>query len=86
MYKTAYGLSPAYLTDLISKHVPFQSLRFRDADLFYVPRTFFKYGDRRFGVCGRLLWYNLSEHIKNANSVSQFKRLLKTHFFTVCFS
>ena len=46
MYKTAYGLSPAYLTDLISKHVPSRSLRSRDADLFYVPRKFSKYGDR----------------------------------------
>ena len=35
MYKTAKSLSPAYLTDLISKHVPFRSLSFRDANLFY---------------------------------------------------
>ena len=40
MYKTTYGLSPAYLTDLISKHVPSRSLRARDADLFYVPLRF----------------------------------------------
>ena len=86
MYKTAYGLSPAYLTDLISKHEPFRSLRSRDADHFIVPRTFSKYGDRKFGVCGSLLWNNLPEQIKNADSVSQFKRLLKTHLFTVCFS
>ena len=86
MHKTAYGLSPAYLTDLISKHVPSRSLRSRDADLFYVPHTFSKYGDHRFDVCGPLLWNNLPEHIKNANSVSQFKRSVKTHLFTVCFS
>ena len=58
MYKTAndlYGPLPAYLTDLIFKHVPSRSLRFREADLFYVPRTFSKYGDRRFGLCGPLL-------------------------------
>ena len=81
MYKTAYGLSHAYLTDLIFKHVPSH-----DADLFYVPRTFSKYGDRRFGVCGLLLWNNWPEYIKNNDSVSQFKRLLKTPLFTVCFS
>ena len=50
MYKTAYGLSLAYLTDLISKHMASRSLRSRDADLFYDPRTFSKYDDRRFGV------------------------------------
>ena len=51
MYKTAYGLSPAYLNDLISKHVPSRSLPSRDVDLFYVPCTFSKYGKPRFGVC-----------------------------------
>ena len=85
MYKTANGLSPAYFTDLISTHVPSRSLRSSNADLFYAPCTFSKY-DRKFGVCGPLLWNNLPEHIKNADAVSQFKRLLKAHLFTVCFS
>ena len=52
MYETIYRLSPTYLTDLISKHVLSRSLRSHDTDLFYVPRTFSKYDDRRFGVCG----------------------------------
>ena len=86
MYKTAYGLSPAYVTDLICKYVPSRSLRSRDADFFYVLRTFSKYGDRRFGVCGPLLWNNLPEYLKNTDFVSQFKRLLKIHLFTMCFS
>ena len=64
MYKTAYGLSSAYLTNLISILVSSRFLRSRDADLFSVPRTFSKYGDRRFGVCGPLLWNNLPEHPK----------------------
>ena len=51
MYKTVYVFLPAYLTDLISKHVPSQSLSSLDADLFYIPRTFSKYGDSRFDVC-----------------------------------
>ena len=86
MYKTACGLSSAYLTDLISKHVPSRSLRSRDADLFNVLCTFSKHGDRRIGVGGPLFSNNLPEHIKNANSVSRFKRLLKTHVSTMCFS
>ena len=86
MYKTAYGLSPAYSTDLISKHVPSQYLRSCNADLFYVPCTFSKYGDQRFVACGPLQRNNLLEHIKNADSVSQFKRLLKPQLFIACFS
>ena len=70
MYKTSCSHSPAYLTDLISKYVPSRSLLSRDADLFYVPRTFFKYGDRRFSVCESLLCKNLPDHIKNADLVT----------------
>ena len=82
MYKTAYGLSPAYLTYLISKHVPSRSLRSRDANLFCVPRTFSKYGDRRFGVCGPLLWNKLSEH-KMPILLSNFKVVENSSFHCV---
>ena len=86
MYKTAHSLSPACFTDLISKHAPSRSLRFYDTDLFLCPCTFSKYGNRRFGVCGPPLWNNMPEHIKNADSVSLFKRLFKTYLFIMCFS
>ena len=79
------GLLSAYLTDLISKHVPSQFLRSRDADLFYVRHMFSSYGDRRFGV-HKLLRNSLPKHIQNPNSVFQFKRLLKIHFFLSFFS
>ena len=69
MYKTFYVFLPAYLTGLISKHVPSRSSSSRDADLFYIPRTFPKYGDSRFDVCVPFLWNNLPKPIKNADSV-----------------
>ena len=85
-FKVVNGHSPSYLSDLICKHVPTRALRSSDANLLVVPRTFSKFGDRKFSVCAPYLWNILPEHIKDAESVSQFKRLLKTHFFTKAYA
>ena len=55
---------------------------FSDANLFVVPRTFSKFSDRRFSVCGPLLWNNLPNDIE---TLSQSKTLLKTHSYTEAF-
>ena len=39
------------------------------------------YGDRAFSVAAPRLWNQLPLHIKNSESVNQFKSLLKTHLF-----
>ena len=85
MYKVVNGSSPSYLANLVSKHVPSRYLRSSDANLFVVPRTFSKFGDRRFSVCGPLLWNNLPTDIKCAETLDQFKSLLKTFFYTEAF-
>ena len=85
MYKVVNGSSPSYLANLVSKHVPSRYLRSSDANLFVVPRTFSKFGDRRFSVCGPLLWNNLPTDIKCAETLNQFKSLLKTFFYTEAF-
>ena len=43
------------------------------------------FGDRRFSVSGSRLWNDLPTNIKNAESLTQFKTLLKTYFFTQVF-
>ena len=79
------GCSPLYLAHLVSQHVPSRYLRFSDANLFVVPRTFSKFGGCGFSVWGRLLWNNLPTDIKCAEPLSQFKTLRKTHFYTEAF-
>ena len=85
MLKILNGQSPLYLVDLISKHVRTRALRSRDTNLLAVPRSFSKFGDRRFSVSGPRLWNDLPTYINNAESLTQFKALLKTYFFTQVF-
>ena len=87
MFKVVNGSSPSYLANLVKKHVPSSYLRSSDANLFVVPRTdaISKFGDRRFSVSGLLLKNNLPTDIKCAETLSQFKTLPKTHFYTEAF-
>ena len=85
VFKILNDQLPLYLVDLISRHVPTQALRSRDANLLAVPRSFSKFGDRRFSVSGPRLWNDLPTFIKNAESLTQIKTLLKIYFFTQMF-
>ena len=82
VFKILNGQSPSYLVDLISGRVPTRALRSRDTNLLAVPCSSSKFGDRRFSVSGPRLWNDLPTYIKNAESLTQFKTLLKTYFFT----
>ena len=86
MFKIVNGHAPSYLIDLVCKRHPTRNLRSNSSDLLVVPRTFSKFGNRRFSVTGPLLWNALPLHIKNVDSAFHFKKLLKTYFFTVAFS
>ena len=39
------------------------------------------YGQRSFKHLGAILWNDLPDHIKSADSISSFKTKLKTHMF-----
>ena len=83
MYKVVNGSPSSYLANLVLQHVPSSYLRSGDANLFVVPCTFSKFGDRRFSFSGPLLWNKLLTDIKCAETLS--KILLKTHFYTEAF-
>ena len=84
-FKVVNGYSPFYPTSLLSKLVPSRVLRSSDADLLSIPRTLSKFGDRKFSVNGPRFWNALPQYIKDASNVSQFKKLLRTFFFTHAF-
>ena len=44
-----------------------------------VPKTHSRFGDKRFSVIDPKLWNNLPNKIKQANSVKEFRILLKTY-------
>jgi len=45
--------------------------------------TFNSFGDRCSAAAGARLWNTLPVHLRQCDSLEQFKRLLKTHLFGV---
>ena len=84
-FKCLYGLAPQYLVDLIA--VAAQSiytLRSRNATLLVSAnaRCLPTLGDRAFQP---KLWNSLPAEIRNIQSLTSFKRALKTYFFKIPF-
>ncbi|XP_071239453.1 uncharacterized protein [Salvelinus alpinus] len=82
-YKTLHGLAPTYLSNLVLPYIPTRTLRSQDAGLLIVPRISKQTaGGRAFSNRAPFLWNGLPTHVRDADSVSTFKSLLKTHLFS----
>ena len=80
-YKALHGLVPTNLSDLVLPYIP--TLRAQDAGLLIVPRISKQTaGSRAVSYIATFLWNDLSIHVRDADSVSSFKSLLKTHLFS----
>ena len=84
-YKALHGLAPAYIKDMVHEYQPARSLRSSQRSLLQVPRVRTAYGRRSFRYSAAMLWNELPEHVKSAQSVPAFKKLLKTHFFRLAY-
>ena len=81
-YQALLGTAPSYICDLVEKHQPTRPLRSASKLQVTVPKArTVTYGDRSFRCAAATLWNDLPEYIKKADSLAQFKRLLKTHLF-----
>jgi len=71
---------------MICPYRPTRSLRSESKNLLYVPafRTAI-YGNRLFTAETAILWNGLQQEVRDAENLSSFKRLLKTHFFNSAF-
>jgi hypothetical protein len=84
VYKALSGLGPVYLCDLLKEHQPARQLRSSSQSLLKVPRAnLITAGDKAFSVFAPKAWNSLPLHIRQSDTVEQFKRNLKTHFFKV---
>ena len=88
-FKCLYGLAPQYLVDLIA--VAPQSrynLRSRNATLLVSTnaRCLPTLGDRAFQSAAPKLWNSLPAEIRNIQTLTSFKRALKTYFFKTVFN
>ena len=82
-YQALYSTNaPLYLKKLIKPYIPSRTLRSRDTGLLAVPRyNLDSYGKRAFAVRAPKLWNTLPKNIRLSNSISAFKKSLKTHLF-----
>ena len=80
-HKVRTTQQPAYLASLINSYQPERALRSSNAGLLTVPRTRTALASRAFSVCAPVIWNSLPRNIREINSISGFKRSLKTHLF-----
>ena len=82
-FKSLHGMSPGYITELISRYTPRRTLRSSSANFLTRPdihRTV-TYGSRSFAVAAPTIWNALPADIRSITSLENFKTCLKTHLF-----
>ena len=85
-YKALNGLSPTYLFDSVLPYILTRTPRSQDAGLLIVARiSKAAAGGRAFSYRAQYVWNGLPVHGRDADSVSTFKSLLKTHLFRMSY-
>jgi len=85
-YRALKGLTPSYIGDLIVPYVPPRALRSSSNNLLVVPPSKLRsFGDRRFAYAAPTLWNSLPLRIRSAQTLNEFKRLLKSYLFTTSY-
>ncbi len=86
-FKALNGLTPAYLTSLLSRYNPSRSLRLQNSGLLVVPRIAKSTkGGRAFSHLAPKLWNSLPDNVRGSDTRSLFKSRLKTHLFSQAFT
>jgi len=82
VYKCLNDSAPTYLKDLLEHYHPARNLRSENQLLLKIPKYRLKRtGERTFAFVAPTMWNLLPFHIKTADSVTSFKRDLKTFLF-----
>ena len=76
---------PKYLSELLIKYSPSRALRSSNQGTLVERRIKHAHESRAFGYAAPKCWNELPIVVRNASSLSQFKRLLKTHLFRIAF-
>ena len=83
-YKALFMGTPPYLSDLLHFEKHQQTLRSESTKLLHPgPRSKRNYGHSSFVVAAPRLWNKLSLEIREAKSVTIFRKKIKTHLFTL---
>ena len=87
MYQCINGSSPDYLSSDISLYSTISNSKhflrsLTDHTRLNIPKTYRSTGDRAFSVIGPRLWNKLPIYIREACSITVFKKQLKTYLFS----
>ena len=86
VYKALNGMTPQYITDLLSLRLNIRTLRSSSQEYLTVPVTKLKtYGDRAFSAAAPKLWNQLPIELRKSASVELFKKKLKTFLFKLAY-
>lgn len=81
-FKVLTTNEPAYLRKLLDIQPRTRTRRSQQGTVLNVPRSNLKSaGDRSFRVCAPKIWNSLPASVRNAQSLSVFKKTLKTFYF-----
>ena len=89
VYKTLHGNGPAYLRNRLKIKNNTRGTRMTSCSTLYLEVPFNKrrtVADRGFSYMAAQHWNVLPNHIKTANNLQQFKKLLKTYFFNIVYN
>jgi len=88
MYNALAGRCPEYINDIVApvaSNPGRKQLRSAARSDVIVPLCRTKFGSRAFSVAGPEVWNRLPQSVRSADTVREFRRLLKTHYFQLHF-
>ncbi|KAF7640974.1 hypothetical protein LDENG_00002140, partial [Lucifuga dentata] len=86
-FKALHNLAPPYLSELLHPYTPSRSLRSSSAVLLSVPSfRLSTMGARAFSCSAPRLWNSLPLHIRQLDSITQFKSQIKTRLFKLAYT
>ena len=85
VFKCLHEESPQYLSDLISIRTNCRTLRSSSGIVLKQTRTRTNFGKRAFCQSGPEMWNSLPENLRCVSSLLKFRKLLKTHLFSIAY-
>jgi len=80
-YKALHTSHPPFLAELLQYYKPARSTRSSASHALSVPRHNLSFGSRAFCISAPKIWNSLPPHIQQSQTLSSFRRHLKTHYF-----
>ena len=80
-FNSINGSAPSYLSDLLEPYSSIRHLRSNNEQLLKEHLCKTNYGSSSFKNAAPVLWNKLPLHLKSSDSISTFKKKLKTHLF-----